>query len=263
MLQHLLERVLELNPQFSETFIYKLFLQQLRCLVAPDARSWRWDKDIIHWCLTLQYHGGKATIDALRGKGNQGLGQHGCLTVDPAQFCLFIPADSTLRSYLPPVIPQRKLTTEDFGKFKAALSGCSRFGFLAFDEIEIRGGLMFLKRTQSVIGLVDGAVSAKKIDLWTGKDPAFIQSHIGTKIMQFFYISADGRAALPLDYVLTKGITPSQLVARVTDHILAFRDIGISILATSSDGFTGQPLRSADSTPLSWLGTCVRLHSHG
>ena len=37
-----------------------------------DVRAFRWDPVIIHWAMTLQYHGGEMVIDAIRGKSTQG-----------------------------------------------------------------------------------------------------------------------------------------------------------------------------------------------
>ena len=58
---------------------------------------------MVHWALTLQFHGGKRIIDDLRGKANAGKGKHGELDLNVGDWGIFLPANSTLRNYLPPV----------------------------------------------------------------------------------------------------------------------------------------------------------------
>jgi hypothetical protein len=108
----LLLQVLKTNREFNNnTFIYKLLQQQLRCLLPSkhntqkEGREFRWDPAIIHWAITIQYHGGKGLIDILRGQAFQHQESYGKLTVDPKLWGLFLPANSTLRKYLPPVFP--------------------------------------------------------------------------------------------------------------------------------------------------------------
>lgn len=75
---------------------------------------------IVHWAMTLQYHGGSLVLDAIRGRSTQGsfylilklskfkkritgLGDSGTLEVTPEDWGLFIPAISTMKQYLTPV----------------------------------------------------------------------------------------------------------------------------------------------------------------
>lgn len=83
----LLMRVLETNKLKTNTFMYHFLRQQLLCLntvciiiereeiiiyIQDDAQGFRWDPVIIHWVMTLQYHGGKKIIESIRGKSTQG-----------------------------------------------------------------------------------------------------------------------------------------------------------------------------------------------
>lgn len=63
----LLSSVLVAGRLNSKNFLYKLIETQLECLLCHDVRQFRFDPKIIHWCLTLQYHGGKKIIDTMRG----------------------------------------------------------------------------------------------------------------------------------------------------------------------------------------------------
>jgi hypothetical protein len=130
----LLKQILLINPNFKDTFLYKLIKQQLLCLLPKDGEKFasgllikfmilkgrrKWDKDIIHWCLTLQYHGGKGIIDILRGKGFQDQGKSiqqggrcGQLIIDPNNWGLILPANSTLKHYIPSIQPYQKITPQ-------------------------------------------------------------------------------------------------------------------------------------------------------
>ncbi len=76
----LLSQVLKYNMEFnSNCFLYKLIKQQLQCLLpstttkTPNhpqqriAQSMRWDPDIIHWMMSIQYLGGEGVVNLLRG----------------------------------------------------------------------------------------------------------------------------------------------------------------------------------------------------
>jgi len=135
----LLNRVLEQNKLKKESFLYKLIQQQLLCLDIGDSRGFRWDRDIILWAMTIQFHGGKLVIDRIRGKGNEGQGNHGHLEVDLNGWNLFIPANSTLRSYLPHVNCYQGIEDRVIADIKSAVKSANRTGGISFDEIEIKG----------------------------------------------------------------------------------------------------------------------------
>lgn len=126
----LLKKVLLSNKGLQETFLYKLLKQQLLCLLPGEKEELasgmyslcktltvllgrkKWDPAIIHWCLTLQYHGGQRTIDTLRGKGFQDQGKHGHLWIKPDLWGLILPANSTLRNYVPSIEPYKGIMPE-------------------------------------------------------------------------------------------------------------------------------------------------------
>lgn len=91
-LVQLLKKVLLANKSFSTTFIYRLFCQQLKMLHYGHGRC-KWDPAIIHWMMTIQYHGGQGIIDILRGKAFQGQGQHGKLNIDTNNWGLVLPGN--------------------------------------------------------------------------------------------------------------------------------------------------------------------------
>lgn len=76
------------------------------------------------------------TLDDIRGKGSKGQGRRGDLKVDPALWGLFLPANSTLRNYLPPVNAYEGLNLSKLGGIKKAFGGGNVI--VSFDEIEIQ-----------------------------------------------------------------------------------------------------------------------------
>ncbi len=77
------------------------------CNFQDDARGFRWNPLMIHWAMSLQYYGGKRTLDVLRGEPTTSLGSHGHLIFDPGKCGILLPAASTLRSYLHHVSPYK------------------------------------------------------------------------------------------------------------------------------------------------------------
>lgn len=97
--------------KICKNYIFKTILNlQIK---KDSGRGFRWDPAIIHWALTIQYHGGEKIIDILRGQAFQGQEKTGVLKVDRSKFALFLPSNSTLRKYLPPIDPEKQLTAKD------------------------------------------------------------------------------------------------------------------------------------------------------
>jgi hypothetical protein len=116
-------------------------------------------------------------IEFLRGKANQGAGQHcGRLEIDIQNWGLFLPANSTLRSHVPPALPyqgivlflshssnQAGITESTVKLLKEAMErkGTKPIGIIINDEIEIRGGLCYMKYLGLVVGLFSIKMSKK------------------------------------------------------------------------------------------------------
>ena len=134
----MLVEVLEEGHLKPENFTFCLLKQQLACLLQDDARAFRWDERIIHWALSLQYHGGRATIEHLRGKATKGEGSHGHLKNNRANWALFLPGDSTLRSYLPLIRPYARVDKEKVMEVAEACANLDdKRGGIVWDEIKI------------------------------------------------------------------------------------------------------------------------------
>ena len=134
-LVELLKSVLKSNRNFKETFIFKLIRQQLLCLAKSDGRGFRWDPAIVHWALTINYHGGNSLLNVMRGRAFQGQHCQGKLNIDTKLWNLFLPSASTLRQYLPLIQPYKGLDEEKCSSLVHLLREEPMEGGILFDEI--------------------------------------------------------------------------------------------------------------------------------
>ena len=207
------------------------------CDLQESGRAFRWSKDVVHWALTLQFHGGKRIIDDLRGQANAGAGQHGKLKVDVSKWGLFLPANSTLRNYLPPVEVYEGFDQASINQFKTAFpSESPRKVIIAWDEIEIRYGLVWNPSTKELIGKVNGPIAEKsaKEENWLN-----MSTQLATHVIQFFLVSADGAASVPIGFYPMVSINGNKVFAIIKpliDMLQAGSD-ALQVVATASDAF--------------------------
>ena len=85
-------------------------------------------------------------------------------------------------------------------------------GGLAFDEIEIRAGLVYLKSSGRLIGLTDGEIQAKNIDVndTHHNSKKELPLTLPKKVVQIIYVSTDGRISFPLAHYATTTLSGSQ-----------------------------------------------------
>jgi len=221
------------------TYMGTLFEQQLRCLNESDGRAFRWNKEIVHWALTLQFHGGKRVIEDLRGKANRGKGSHGELDINVADWGLFLPANSTLRNYLPPVEVYEGFKDEVIESFKKGFPVTSkRFVLLAWDEIEIRHGLVWNASTKELIGKSVGPIAEKDTPM---EDWIHLNEQLATHVVQFFLVSLDGEFSCPIGFYPMVKVSGDKVFSIVEPLFkkLENRETGepLKIAATSSDAF--------------------------
>eukprot|EP00733_Pompholyxophrys_punicea_P000588 Pompholyxophrys_punicea_v1_NODE_179_length_2990_cov_78.650085.p1 type:complete len:456 gc:universal NODE_179_length_2990_cov_78.650085:2815-1448(-) len=205
--------------------IYHQIKQQLLCISQSDARGFRWDEAVIHWAMTVQFYGGKLVIDTIRGKSTEGQGSHGHLPLNISDWNIFIPADSTLRSYLPYVNPYAGITDERV-----------TCGF-ACDEIEIRKGLVY--RNGGLIGLAD-FVPEKDVQDLRGKPISSIRAKLSSHVVQIFLTSTDGVTCLPLGFLPSCGMDGTRMTKLVKHWSKILRqniNAPVELLWGSTDGF--------------------------
>eukprot|EP00733_Pompholyxophrys_punicea_P000878 Pompholyxophrys_punicea_v1_NODE_344_length_2202_cov_2.720670.p1 type:complete len:354 gc:universal NODE_344_length_2202_cov_2.720670:972-2033(+) len=229
-------------------FPYKLMRTQLLCLAAKDARGIRWrefDESIIHWALTIQFYGGGLLVDILRGRSTEGLGSHGKLPINAENWGLFLPPNSTLRSYLPYVNVDPKITDEMIRNARNQLiRSCEphptrkkiSVGLVA-DEMEIRKGFVYRKFDHCLVGKASGPVYEDELDKFDW-DPSRVRPSFASHILQVFLTTTDGSSSLPLGFIPTTAISGEelhQLVVRVV-KIFAETD-SAELIWGSTDGF--------------------------
>ena len=192
---------------------------------------------MVHWALTLQFHGGKRIIDDLRGKANAGKGKHGKLDMNVGDWGIFLPANSTLRNYLPPVEVYEGFKPETIENFKKGYPESSpRKVVIAWDEIEIRYGLIWNPSTKELIGRVDGPITEKdaKSAEWTKMNEG-----LATHVIQFFLVSVDGAVSLPIGFHPMCAINGEKVFRIVAPlyQMLSEGEIRLEVIATTSDAF--------------------------
>jgi len=192
---------------------------------------------LVHWALTLQFHGGKRIIDDLRGKANAGKGKHGELDLNVGDWGIFLPANSTLRNYLPPVEVYQGFKLETIENFKRGYPESSpRKVLIAWDEIEIRFGLVWNPSTKELIGRVSGPIAERdaKSAHW-----AKMNEELATHVIQFFLVSADGAASLPIGFHPMCAINGEKVFKIVESlfEILSEGELALEVIATTSDAF--------------------------
>jgi len=193
-----MSKILDNNPS-SENFFLTLMKQQLACVNQHSARGFRWHPDVIHWALTIQFHGGAMTLDDIRGKATKGEGRKGDLKVDPSLWGLFLPAGSTLRNYLPPVNAYEGVNMTKLEAIKETFSGENVI--IGFDEIEIRKVCHFNPSTLEMVGAVGGPIPEKKV-----RETHWEDLVLADKVLQFFVCTIDGKKSSPLGFFPMKDL---------------------------------------------------------
>ena len=221
----------------KDTFFASFLREQLHCATKNDARGFRWGKDLVNWALTLQFHGGKRIIEDLRGKANAGKGSHGRLELNIRDWGIFLPANSTLRNFLPPVEVYEGFKKENIENFKRSFPADSpRKVVIAWDEIEIRYGLIWNPSTKELIGRVDGPIAEKEAKL---RDWAKMNNDLATHVIQFFLVSADGAMSISIGFHPMASIN-GEKVFRILEPFLKMLkegDLSLEVIATASDAF--------------------------
>jgi len=105
------------------------------------------------------------------------------MNISVEDWCLFLPGSSTLRSSLPHIDPYKGITEEMIEVFSkhATTASTNSFG-IAFDEMEIRDGILYRKSDGRIIGLAEGMHPEHNVD---SLDPQSINDSLATHVMQF------------------------------------------------------------------------------
>lgn len=236
------EVLLTFGEEWKKSFSYTFIYQQLEAMT-KDPRGMRWNPDVVSFFSTISYYGGKKVYNILRGKAFEGQGKSGKLAMAPSMFNLHIPSLSVFQHRRPKVDPYgaRKLVPLHCKAIAKMFSRLviweqrRRKGGLVFDEIEIRHGLAYLKKSQQLIGLSSGPLLVESL---TGCDYDY-KNELSQKICQCFFVSNCGKICIPLYYFPTVSVSANELF-EVTEYLKkCLLKENISVVWTSTDGFRG------------------------
>eukprot|EP00733_Pompholyxophrys_punicea_P000230 Pompholyxophrys_punicea_v1_NODE_46_length_4478_cov_10.250283.p1 type:complete len:811 gc:universal NODE_46_length_4478_cov_10.250283:1622-4054(+) len=179
-------------------------------------------------------------MDTLRGRSTEGSGQHGHRLNKVEDWGIYLPANSTLRSYLPYVNPYEGIPDSSISKAALLIKECCEndlrgrktAGWMA-DEIEIRAGMVH--RNGGLIGRVHEFVLEKVSKFnW---EPAVARAQLATHILQLFISSTDGTVCLLIGYIPTRTITGKEMTPLVRKWIALFSREGVDLAWGATDGF--------------------------
>lgn len=165
------------NKLPENSFIYILIDQQISALLLNNIKSMKWKFEIIQWCTSAKFYGGKLTMKALKGKTSTENG-----AVNPNTVGLILPSDSTLKNYKLP-LNYGKLDEKVIDQIQEMFnrSNIPKIGGLIFDEIEIQHGLEYQPQTAMVFGFGGvNFIAEKDIRNFTEN----MKDKIGHKVLQ-------------------------------------------------------------------------------
>eukprot|EP00733_Pompholyxophrys_punicea_P000753 Pompholyxophrys_punicea_v1_NODE_265_length_2478_cov_92.556748.p1 type:complete len:635 gc:universal NODE_265_length_2478_cov_92.556748:567-2471(+) len=242
----LLMKVLECGRLSKHHFMFKMIQTQLTCCQTESVRAFRWDPAIIHFAMSIQFLGGQSLLDFLRGRSTEGQGKSGALNNKVEDWELYLPANSTLRAFLPYVDVYAGISDEVIDAARETIfqsgskdkNGEITAGWIG-DEIEIRKGIVYNRFSGSLIGKVSGPVAenkAKDLD-W---DVNQVRPQLASHVMQIFVANTNGTAFIPLGFLPTismKGQQIYDLVHRLKKKFSEGKN-PVSIIWGSTDGFS-------------------------
>jgi len=156
-------------------------------------------------------------INDLRGMANRGFGRSGHLPIDSKNWGIFLPSNSTLQGYTPPVKVYEGISEENLSWVLEAMKGSkNKLGGIVFDEMEIRKGLTFRNSTREIIGLAEGAVKEKEISSLQKED---IKDRLATHILKAYFVSTDGKVSIPIGFLPMKGMNGKKAYSYLREAI--------------------------------------------
>ena len=155
----LLQEVPEKYPNYETSFMGVLMKSQLQRLASGKCKA-KWNPIIVQRCQTLQYRSSYRLIDTLRGKAFQGQGSRNKLNLDPENWGIILPSESTLKRYLPPINPYQRLSKSRRRILSDLVSKGVNHGGLVFDNFELKQGLVFHSPSGVIIGFNEAFVAS-------------------------------------------------------------------------------------------------------
>jgi hypothetical protein len=213
----------------------------LKYLNLEDGRGIRYTREsIIHW-LCARFVGGSASNNFRRGEATAGAGNKGGhLPIDVSRLYNVEASRATLQAWTLPAEVYRSIQDAVKDAIAALPAGVKDVG-IALDALYLNAGLAYLPSLGLIVGMTSkaagglGAIPVKDARKHTAVELA---PNIATQVEQFFVVSTDGRAAVPLNYVAQQGERGKMLFHEIEAAATLFRAAGIKVSWVSTDGFT-------------------------
>ncbi len=242
----LLGQVLGSDALKPKSFFFHYLTNTLENLMHSSSRLNRYSTEIIRFWLLVRYYGGKKTIETLRGLGNLGKGTSGAHP--NIGFNLLVPSLTLLKKYT----PQYKYGIITESEIKCIMEQLEKRDHeiilgIAYDETDIRNGLIYSKKYGVVIGAEEIMTPNEIVDNYREEQ---LGRKVSDQVIQFFLVDAEGTIAIPIAcYGLSRASNHAQYTIdklKIIIHALEqYQPKNVKIRWSSSDGLADNDLVSS------------------
>ncbi len=155
-----------------------------------------------------------------------------------------LPSTSTLKRYIPEYTFKsydNKILQEIFKGMQE--NNISPEMIISWDEMEIRSGLVYCKQQNKIVGFVNDL--AKDATILSESQTPIVPTNIAKKISQFFLISIDGKATIPILHCgtdesnFTNFLVQQIIYIKELVHTLCPDNYKVHLIGECSDGAPG------------------------
>jgi hypothetical protein len=186
------------------------------------------------------YFSGKGVVNVLRGQAFQGY-KRGATPNDTSKINGYFPGLSTLKARSPVVEVYNHNFENYIKRIKTAFEKQqlkNMVGFLKFDEMDIRGGYVFAKYLNSVVGGLSD-VPLRNFKVLTQKQPQELLEFTATHVFQVVFSALNGSFTVILPFYASYGAS-GDWVFNIIDQIAKkLNEADIGVCGSCSDGFSG------------------------
>lgn len=227
-----------------DSWLYRDIYHNVMATSKKDLRGLRYSPEQIAYWQSMRFLGGSRIIDQMRGPINEGAGNKGGhLPNDATRARRYVPSNSTLNAHSALLELYPKIAAEAASLARAlAEKKTPAVGGISFDAITISRGYTYVEHVALLVGAKSsanggsGAIRLTDIKKHTLEQ---LRDMVGTHVLQLFWTSLDGKASMPIGYIVTQGDDPAETAGAVSTAIDALAQHGIQTVFTSSDGFIG------------------------
>ena len=200
----------------------RLVFQEQQKAMQSSKHGWRWHPHFVEFCLSI-YAKSSSVYNNLRKseKNPDGI--------------LFLPHERTLRDYRNHFKPSPGFVPENIDLLKSIVkdyTGTAKYIVLVFDEMKIKGRLVFDRYTGKLIGFT--SLGDPELDFAT-----FEELQLATHVLAFMIRGVQTTLKFTLAYFLTQTIVSDQL-ASIFWHAVSILELNcdLYVIATVSDGMS-------------------------